>query len=348
MASEAVVSQLPPPAAVMQTMMSALACQVIAEASRRNIPDLLKQRGPMSAAEIIAAGQGGDASSLERVLRACAAAGVFTEDASGRFGPNELSDALTSDSPFSVKKVAELFGGLIFRTAAELPEAVATGRPAFKSAYGMAFWEYLNANPKELAEFGEAMKSNSVNSLRGVVEKCDFSSASKVADIGGGFGHMALALIEKYPALHGVVMDQPGVVAVAPQHLPVTDASVASRLTYVGGNMFESVPPADVYVMKHIIHDWEDEKCIVLLSNCLRSMQGNGRVICVDTVLPPFGNTGGISAKLLDIVMLTVITGKERTEQQWRDLYRAAGLEVRGITPLQDNFGTSIVEGVKA
>jgi hypothetical protein len=111
--------------------------------------------------------------------------------------------------------------------------------------------------------------------------------------------------------------------------------------------MFESVPEADVYIMKHIIHDWEDEKCIRLLDNCRRSMQGEGRVICVDTVLPPLGDTGSIAAKLLDIVMLTFITGKERTERQWTDLYHAAGLEIRSITPLQDNFGTSIVEGAK-
>ena len=106
------------------------------------------------------------------------------------------------------------------------------------------------------------------------------------------------------------------------------------------------MPPANVYIMKHIIHDWEDEKCVRLLTNCREAMQGDGRVICVDSVLPPMGDTENAPAKLLDLQMLVAITGKERTENQWRKLYEAAGFEISKITPLQDNFGTSIVEGV--
>jgi ubiquinone/menaquinone biosynthesis C-methylase UbiE len=198
-----------------------------------------------------------------------------------------------------------------------------------------------------LEDFGEAMKSNSVNSLRGVLEHCDFTGVGKVADIGGGFGHLAIALLEKYPSLQGVVMDLPELIPVARQRAPVNDPTVANRLEYVGGDMFESVPSADVYMMKHIIHDWEDEKCLRLLENCHRKMQGDGRAICVDAVLPPMGNTAGTPAKLLDLTMLTFITGRERTEAQWNDLYRAAGFEIRSMTPIHDNFGISIVEGVK-
>ena len=327
----------------MQMAMGVLVSKVIAEATRLNVPDLVKQHGALSAAELIAkCGVNADASALERVLRACAAAGVFSEDASGRFGPNELSDTLTQDSPVSVKKIVELFGGMIFKVGTELGATVRTGQPQIKAVYGMEFWDYLKANPKELEDFGEAMKSNSTNSLRGVLAMCDFSGVQRVADIGGGFGHLALALLEKYPELHGIVLDSPEVVHIARQHVEAND-----RLEYMGGNMFDSVPSADVYIMKHIIHDWDDEKCIRLLENCRRSMHGDGRVICVDAVLPPAGDTAGLPAKLLDIVMLTHITGKERTEQQWHNLYHAAGLKIRSITPIQDNFGTSIIEGVK-
>ena len=333
----------------MQMATGALVTKVIAEASRLSIPDLVKRHGPLSAEEMIAkGGLTADRSALERVLRACAAAGVFSEDASGRFGPNDLSDTLTADSPVSVKKIVELFGGSVVRVSSELGAAVKTGQPQMRAIYGLEFWDYLHANPKELEEFGEAMKSNSLNSLRGVLEMCDFSSASRVADIGGGFGHLALALAGKYPRLQATVMDRPDVVGVAREHLPIHDASVAARFEYHGGDMFAAVPAADVYIMKHIIHDWEDAKCIRLLENCRRSMQGNGRVICVDAVLPPMGHDGGLAAKLLDIVMLTHITGKERTEQQWKQLYDAAGLRISSITPIQDNFGTSIVEGVRA
>jgi hypothetical protein len=111
--------------------------------------------------------------------------------------------------------------------------------------------------------------------------------------------------------------------------------------------MFEAVPPADVYIMKHIIHDWDDERCIRLLANCHRSMRGDGRVVCVDAVLPPMGDAGNTPGKLMDINMLVFIPGKERTREQWAHVYDAAGFEIRSITPIQDNFGTSIVEGTK-
>lgn len=344
----AVPEPIPPQAVVMQMAMGALITKVVADATRLNVPDLIKRHGSLTTADIIAkGGLSADPSALQRVLRTCASVGIFTEDALGRFGLTELSDTLTADSPVSVKKIVELFGGMMLRVAAELSETVKTGQPQVRAVYGLEFWDYLNANPKELEEFGEAMKSNSLNSLRGVLEKCDFVNATHVADIGGGFGHLALALLQKYPHLQATVLDRPEVVGVAPQHLPIPDPGIAARLSYSAGNMFETVPQADVYIMKHIIHDWDDEKCVRLLENCSRRLPHNGRVICVDTVLPAVGNTAGTAAKLLDIVMLMCVTGKERTEQQWVALYRAAGLNIRTITPIQDNFGTSIIEGVK-
>jgi 2-polyprenyl-3-methyl-5-hydroxy-6-metoxy-1,4-benzoquinol methylase len=221
------------------------------------------------------------------------------------------------------------------------------GKPQARKVFGLEWWDYLNANPKELEAFGEAMKSTSQNSLRGVLENCDFTQAGQIADIGGGFGHLAIALLEKYPELRAIVMDVPDLIPIAQKQAPLNDSAVANRLEYVAGDMFESVPRADVYIMKHIIHDWDDEKCIRLLRNCRQSMRANGRVICIDTVLPPMGSTGGTAAKLLDILMLLLVTGRERTEVQWNDLYNAAGLEIRRITPIRDNVGTSIVEGVK-
>lgn len=138
------------------------------------------------------------------------------------------------------------------------------------------------------------MKSTSMNSLRGVLENYDFTGFGKVADIGGGFGHLAIALLEKYPLLQAAVLDVPDVVSVAPGRVPTTDPTVPKRLEYFAGDMFKSVPPADVYIMK-----------------------------------------------------LVLLTGRERTEAQWNDLYRQAGREVRSITSIHDDVGTSIVEGVK-
>jgi ubiquinone/menaquinone biosynthesis C-methylase UbiE len=349
MESTAAVEQSSPPQAViMQMVMGAWVTKVISEVTRLGVPDLVKRHGSMRATEmVIVGGISAAPNALERVLRACASLGVFNEDAAGKFGSTALSDVLTSDSPVSVKRLVEEIGGPMYRSWTALLDAVKTGEPQARKVFGMEWWDYLNANPRELEEFGEAMKSNSLNSLRGVLENCDFNGVRKIADVGGGFGHLAVALLEKYPTLQAVVMDVPDLIPVARERLPVSDPTVATRLEYLGGDMFESVPPADVYIMKHIIHDWEDEKCIRLLKNCRRSMLGEGRVICVDSVIPPMGDVTGTPAKLLDIMMLVLITGRERTEAQWHHLYRAAGFEIQSVTPIHDNFGTSIVEGTK-
>jgi len=344
----AAAQSLPPHALIMQLVTGAWVTKAISEASRLGIPDLVKRHGSMRAADMVTTG--GIAASpdaLERLLRACASLGLFTENAAGKFGSTALSDVLTSDAPGSIKKLVEAVGGPWYRCWAELSDAVKTGKPQAKKVFGREWWDYLNANPKEMEDFGEAMKANSLNSLNGVLENCDFNGVRKIADIGGGFAHLAIALLGKYPTLQAIVMDVPGLIPVAKERLPVSDAAVANRLEYFGGDMFESVPPANVYIMKHIIHDWEDEKCIRLLQNCNQSMQGEGRVICVDAVIPPMGNVAGGPAKLLDINMLLFITGRERTEAQWNELYRAAGLEIRSVTSIHDNFGTSIVEGIK-
>ena len=339
---------LPPHAAIMQMATGAWVTKVIAEASRLGVPDLVKRHGPLRAADMVTTGgMAASPDALERLLRACASLGIFTEDAEGRFGSTGLSDVLTSDAPDSVKKLVEAIGGPWYRCWAELFDAVKSGKPQAKKVFGGEWWDYLNANPKELEDFGEAMKANSLNSLRAVLKNCDFNGVRTIADIGGGFGHLAVAMLGRYPTLQAIVMDVPELIPIARERLPVRDPAVANRLEYFGGNMFESVPAANVYIMKHIIHDWEDEKCIRLLQNCCQSMQGEGRVICVDAVVPPMGNIAGASAKLLDINMLLFITGRERTEAQWNELYRAAGLEIRSVTSIGDNFGTSIVEGIK-
>jgi hypothetical protein len=172
-----------------------------------------------------------------------------------------------------------------------------------------------------------------------------------VVDVGGGFGHLAVALLQQYPKLSATVLDAPDVVKAAPARLGLTDPALRSRLSYQGGNMFDAVPPGDTYVLKHIVHDWDDARCERLLSLCRAGLTADakvGRVICVDAVLPPMGDVSGTAAKLLDLDMMVFIPGKERTRAQWEALYGAAGLEIVSVTPLQDNFGTSIIEGRKA
>jgi hypothetical protein len=336
----------------MQILLGAWASKVVSDVARLNIPDVLKQQGPLSAAELVSRhGIGARPDSLERALRACASFGIFVEHADGSFAPTEFSDVLTSDSPVSVKKLADLCGSNWYWKAwSGFSDALATGEPQIGNQLGIregTIFDFLNANPVIMADFGEAMKSNSLNSMRGVLKHCDFTASKKVVDVGGGFGHLVVALLGKYPSLRGVLVDLPNLILIAQQSLPVTDRQVASRLEYFGGNMFEAVPAADVYVMKHILHDWDDERCVRLLRNCHQSMEGGGRLICVDSVLPPMGDTTGTAAKLLDLNMMVMLPGKERTRVQWEELYQKAGFTITNITPLADNFGTSIVEGAQ-
>ncbi len=338
---------LPPEAIIMQMVMGGWVARAISDVSRLNIPDALKEHGPMSAAELAAGGIEANADALERVMRACASVGLFTEAADGKFGRTGLSDVLASDSPVSVKVLAQEIGGTWLQFWTPLMDGIRTGEPQARQMFGMEWWDYLKANPKEMEIFGEAMKSNSLNSLRGVLEHCDFAGVRKAVDVGGGFGHLVVALLEKYPNLRGVLLDAPELIPLARKSFPVSDPKIASRLEYAGGDMFASVPPADAYILKHIIHDWDDAHCLQLLRNCHKSMEGNGRLICVDSVLPPMGDIGATPAKFLDVLMMMGIRGKERTRKQWEELYAATEFQVTRVIPLRDNFGTSIVEGVK-
>jgi len=332
----------------MQMVIGGWVSKTISEITQLHVPDLVKKHGPSTALELVERhGVRAHAPSLQRALRACASLGLFTEDAESRYGPTPLSDALTADSPVSIKAITEIFGRSWYTVWGGLGDALRSGEPQPKSRLGAEYWDFLRSNPKEMEEFGAAMKANSNGSLRGVLELWDFTGVKTVADVGGGFGHLALALLAKYPELRATVLDMPDLEPIVRAQLP-SDPGVTVRFTYQGGEMFADVPAAEVYVMKHIIHDWDDERCVALLQHCVRRMQGDGRVLCVDAVLPPAGDTSGTAAKLLDINMLVFIPGKERTLAEWTDPYRAAGLRVGHVLPIRDNFGTSIVEGVRA
>ncbi|WP_416672691.1 methyltransferase [Egbenema bharatensis] len=333
---------------VMQMVMGAWVSQSISTLTRLDVPDRLKDHGPQSVEELTQTlSVDAKPEFLERLLRACSSIGLFNEGADGRFGITPLSEVLTSDSPVSLKKLTEVFGASWWQLWGGLEDALRTGQSQPIALFGMNYWEYCLSNPKEMADFAAAMKANSLNSMRGVLEHCDFSQIKKVVDVGGGAGHLAIALVKQYPHLQAVVLDLPELMPIAQQQIQGEDENITQRLKLVGGDMFQAVPEADVYILKHIMHDWDDAQCLQILKNCRQSMTGDGRLLCVDAVLPPMGNTQGTPAKFLDVDMIVFGGGKERTEEQWRELYATAGFELIAITPLQDNFGTSIVEGKK-
>jgi len=340
---------LPPHVVIMQMLTGAWITKVLSEVTRLGVPDALKEHGPLTATELTQrALVGANNDALHRALRACAALGVFSEDASGKFGPTAVSELLTRSAVGSLKKLTEVRGGLAWRIWNGLPEALQTGVPQARAQLGMDFFEYLTAHPAAMEDFGEAMKANSFNVTRGLLAHYDFSGIRKVIDVGGGFGHLLVSLLERYPNLRGVLFELPEVIVAARAQLPMRDASVGTRLEYVAGDMFrDDLPPADAFVLKMIIHDWDDARCISLLKNCCKRLDAKGRVLCIDAVLPPLGDTSDAAGKLLDVNMMLVLPGKERTRAEWEALYQKAGLEVHAIIPIPDTFGTCIVEGRK-
>jgi O-methyltransferase domain len=338
-------NEKPPHAMLFEMLFGAWTAKILAEVVRLDVPDALAH-GAMTADELVRrAGIRAHPKALHRALRACAALGIVTEDSAGRFGPTRLSALLTRDAPGTLKRFVEYSGGLLWKVWSGLPEGLATSKPQAEGQLGLKFFDYLAANPAALEEFGETSKAHSAVANRGVLERYDFAGIRTLVDVGAGAGHLTVGVLAKYPAIRGVVFDSPEVIAAAPVQRPVTDAAVASRLTYRAGDMFTDVPSGDAYVLKLILHNWDDASCALVLRNVCARLERGGRVIAIDTVLPPLGDTSDVPSKLLDVNMMLLLPGKERTRVEWEALYRGAGLAITAMIPIPDAFNTFVIEG---
>jgi len=335
----------PPHAVLFEMLFGAWTAKILAEVVRLDVPDALAA-GPLTADELVRkTGIRAHPVALHRALRACAALGVVTEDSVGRFGPTRLSALLTRDTPGTLKRFVEYSGGTLWKVWTGLPEGLATGQSQARAQLGLDFFDYLAVHPKALEEFGETLKAHSAVTNIGVMERYDFSGIRALVDVGGGYGPLTVAVLEKYPEICGVVLDLPEVIDAAPARLPVANDSVARRLRYEAGDMFKAVPPADAYVLKLILHDWDDASCATILANACARLERGGRVICIDTVMPPLGDTSDVPSKLLDVNMMLLLPGKERTRVEWEALYRGAGLSITAMIPVPDAFNMFIIEG---
>ncbi len=340
------LEEKPPHAILFEMLFGAWTAKILTEVVRLDVPDALAA-GPMTAAELVARGIEANAQALHRALRACAALGVVTEDAAGRFGPTRLSALLMRDSPGSMKGAFEYSGGLLWDVWSGLAEGLATGQPQARAQLGMEFFDYLAAHPQSLQTFGQTLKAHSAVTDRGVLERYDFGGIRRLVDVGGAFGRLMIGVLERYPdVVRAVVFDRPETVAMAPSEVPVQDAAVAARLEYHGGTLSEAVPPpADAYVVKFVLHNWDDAWCARILKNVTARLEKGGRVICVDNVLPSLGDTSNVPAKLQDLNMMLLLPGRERTRADWEALYREAGLAISALIPVPDTFGAFVIEG---
>lgn len=279
---------------------------------------------------------------LYRVLRALASVGIFAEDAHGRFSLTPLADLLRTDASASQRPFAIMMGAEFHGAWGELLHSVRTGEPGFEKKFGVPFFQYMTEHPDRHSIYDSAMGAFGKEESKPVLDAYDFAAFHTVVDVGGGSGLFLTAMLNQYPALHGVLFDLPAVADRA--RTTISGAGLSDRCQIVGGDFFSSVPVGgDAYVMQHIIHDWDDNEAIAILRNCREAMNPEGRILVVETVIPP-GNEPCFG-KWLDLMML-VVGGCERTEEQYRRLFSEAGLKLNRIVSTAQEI--NVIEGVCA
>jgi hypothetical protein len=281
---------------------------------------------------------------LYRLLRMLAGHGVFTEESPGRFNLSPAAALLQSEVPGSlldaVKMIGDMAGdGSWWNAVGNLRQTVLTGKPGFDSTHGVGFFEYLIRHPDAGEWFDRGLGNFSTAENSAIVSAYDFTPFKSVVDVGGGQGGFLAELLNNCPGMRGTLFDLPRVVQ-KPTYLNA--AELTNRCDIVTGDFFASPPPAaDAYILKRILHDWNDVRCVQILRNCREAMRSDARLLVVDAVVPP-GNTPHPS-KVMDILMMVLLEGRERTEEEFRGLYEQAGLTLTRVVPTPSVL--SIVDG---
>ncbi|MBA2446882.1 MAG: methyltransferase, partial [Chloroflexi bacterium] len=317
------------------------ASDLIAAAAELGLADLLAD-GPRSSAEL-AERAGADPDALHRVLRALAQLGVFAMLDDGRFALTPLGEPLRSDVPGSLRPLARFWGiDSQRRPWLSLPHTIRTGQTAFDHIYGVSWIEYLAAHPDVAAIFNAGMTGLTAAVTDAVVAAYDFSPFGTIVDVGGGNGTLMAAILAAHPGPRGIVFDLPHARDGALERLSA--AGPAARCEFVGGDFFESVPTgADAYLLKWIIHDWDDQRSVAILRACRRAMAPGSKLLIVERLLPP-GNEPAPDVVLGDILMLVHTGGRERTAAEYRALLEAADLRLARTVATSTPF--SVLEAV--
>ncbi|HKC64705.1 MAG TPA: methyltransferase [Pyrinomonadaceae bacterium] len=316
-------TDVPPQIALLQMATGFWVTQSIYVAARLGIADLLKD-GPKTSDELARATDT-NGPMLYRVLRALAGLGIFAEDEQKRFTLTPLAEPLQT-GPNSFRAMAiHLAENSSWKAWGNLLESVRTGESAFKLANGVEVFPYYAEHKESFEPFNEAMTNLSEAVIKAVVPAYDFSSIRKLVDVGGGHGSLLAAILKANPGTRGVLFDLPTVVEGAKERLEME--GVLDRAEVVGGDFFDSVPSGgDAYMMKLIIHDWDEERAVRILKNCHSAMEDGGRLLLVETVVPE-GNEPSF-AKMMDLQMLVMTGGRERTEAEYRDLFASGGFRL--------------------
>jgi hypothetical protein len=318
----------PSPPALFEMVTAYWLSQAIYVAAKLGIADLLVG-GPQSCIEL-AASTDSDAPSLFRLMRALSSVGIFAHLGGDRFALSRLAECLQTDVHGSLRAMVITLGEIHYQACGNLLHSVQSGSPAFNKVFGANLFDYLQQNVDAADTFNQGMANVSSLLAYAVLMAYDFAGISSIVDIGGGQGKLLEKILESTPDITGTVFDTASTIERA-KHGLGNDAW-SRRCSYITGDFFTSVPPgADAYLLCGVIHDWDDRRAIAILRNCRRAMAEKGRVLIVDMVVP---DTDTMSfSKLLDLNMLAMTGGRERTEAEFRALLDAADYKLTRIIP---------------
>ncbi len=330
----------PPQAGVMRVIAGYWLSQAGYVAARLKIADAVGN-GNTALGEIAQA-TGTRPDSLKRTMRALTSHGFFHQDETGAFFQTPLSETLRSGRPESMRAIAEAeLGHDHYQSWGELESCLREGGTAFERKYGMPVWHYYAKHPELEALFGEAMSNLTDIANKGIVHSYEFAPFSFAIDIGGGHGGLLSSVLERHPQARGMIFDLPTVIDEA-----ATGDAVArhrGRLETSAGDFFEKVPSGgDLYLLKFILHDWNDDQCVTILSNIRKAMSPSGRLAVIEIVLPERSEPH--VGPLIDLNMMVMTGGRERTKGEYGTLLSRAGFRLQNTVGTKSPF--SVIEAV--
>ncbi|MFC5740525.1 methyltransferase [Dyella tabacisoli] len=330
---------IPPHVSLLQMITGYWVTQALYVAAKLGVADLL-DNGPRSLDELAAATHT-DATLLQRLLRALASVGVFTEAQPGSYALTPLAALLRSDTPDSMRPQAIMHGEEQYSAWGDFLHNVKTGGTAFEKQFGMSYFGYLAQHPEADRVFNQAQVGYSKEVVGAVVAAYDFSPFNTIVDVGAGYGALLTAILRGQPNARGILFDQPHVADAAKE--PLALAGVAERCSTVGGDFFVKVPAGgDAYVLSLLLHDWDDERSVTILRHCREAMPAHAKLLIVELVLLP--GEEPFFGKWLDLHMLVLLGARERTVSEFEALFHASGFELSRIVPTSS--GLSVVEAV--
>ena len=331
---------VPPPVAIMNTIYGMMLTFAMRAAAELEIADLVAG-GPRSVGEL-ARVTGAQERTLYRILRALAGAGVFAELSERRFGLTPTSHFLRKDVPGSLRDWVRL-AGADWNVAAlgSLLDCARTGKDGYEISKGMRMFDWFEGQAEARQIFDSAMTSVSSLTVPAIVATYDFSGIGSIVDVAGGHGALLAAILEGNPGLSGTLFDVPSVISGARSSGPLTAPGLADRVAFVEGDFFQAVPPGhDAYIMKWIVHDWNDEQARQLFRVCRKAMDKGKRLLIAETIV----EEGNLDAKVMDLAMMSATGGIERTEAEYRALLEATGFAVARV--VRNGSPMSVLEAI--